>query len=89
MAQTSCLMGVSATVLLAGSLAVTGLVRADTWPVKPIRAFIPFASGSATDIIPRAVFDRVGPALGQPIVIENRLGAGGAIGARAVAAAPA
>jgi tripartite-type tricarboxylate transporter receptor subunit TctC len=80
MAQTSCLMGVSAAVLLAGSLAVTGLVRADTWPVKPIRAFIPFAAGSATDIIPRAVFDRVGPALGQPIVIENRGGAGGALG---------
>src|ERR1700722_10884926 len=80
MAQTSCLMGVSAAVLLAGSLAVTGLVRADTWPVKPIRAFIPFAAGSATDIIPRAVFDQVGPALGQPIVVENRGGAGGALG---------
>ena len=71
--------------LLAGSLAVAGLVHADwlhanSWPAKPIRAFIPFAAGSATDIIPRAVFDRFGPALGQPIVVENRGGAGGALG---------
>jgi tripartite-type tricarboxylate transporter receptor subunit TctC len=71
---------VSTAVLLAGSFAVAGLVRADNWPVKPIRAFIPFAAGSATDIIPRAVFDQVGPALGQPIVVENRGGAGGALG---------
>jgi tripartite-type tricarboxylate transporter receptor subunit TctC len=80
MAKTSYSAVVSATILLAGSLAVAGLVHADTWPVKPIRAFIPFAAGSATDIIPRAVFDRIGPALGQPIVVENRGGAGGALG---------
>ena len=71
---------VSTVALLAGSLAVIGLVHADNWPAKPIRAFIPFAAGSATDIIPRAVFDQVGPALGQPIVVENRGGAGGALG---------
>src|SRR3984957_1332406 len=80
MAQTSCLMGVSVAVFFAGSLAAAGLVHADSWPVKPIRAFIPFAAGSATDIIPRAVFDQVGPARGQPIVVENRGGAGGALG---------
>jgi tripartite-type tricarboxylate transporter receptor subunit TctC len=80
MAKTSYFAAVSTGALLAGSLAVTGLVHADNWPVKPIRAFIPFAAGSATDIIPRAVFDQVGPALGQPIVVENRGGAGGALG---------
>jgi tripartite-type tricarboxylate transporter receptor subunit TctC len=85
MAKTSYSAVMSATILLAGSLAVTVLVHADafpdgSWPVKPIRAFIPFAAGSATDIIPRAVFDRIGPALGQPIVVENRGGAGGALG---------
>ena len=53
---------------------------AQDWPAKPIRAFIPFAAGSATDIIPRAVFDQLSPVLGQPIVIENRGGAGGALG---------
>lgn len=52
---------------------------AQTWPTKPIRAFIPFSAGSATDIIPRAVFDRVAADLGQPIVVENRGGAGGTI----------
>jgi len=53
---------------------------AQDWPAKPIRAFIPFAAGSATDIIPRAVFDQLSPVLGQPIVVENRGGAGGALG---------
>lgn len=54
--------------------------QAEDWPSKPIRAFVPFGAGSATDIIPRAVFDRLGPVLGQPIVVENRGGAGGALG---------
>lgn len=73
----------------AGSLAVASLVRADGWPAKPIRAFIPFGAGSATDIIPRAIFDQVGPVLGQPFVVENRGGAGGALGVgEVVRAAP-
>jgi tripartite-type tricarboxylate transporter receptor subunit TctC len=62
------------------SLAVAGQVQAQSWPSKSIRAFIPFGAGSATDIIPRAVFDQLSPALGQPIVVENRGGAGGALG---------
>src|SRR5215470_7772632 len=57
---------------------------AQTWPTKPIKAFIPFSAGSATDIIPRAVFERVSAELGQPIVIENRGGAGGTIAVGAV-----
>jgi tripartite-type tricarboxylate transporter receptor subunit TctC len=60
--------------------AVLAPATAQDWPAKPIRAFIPFGAGSATDIIPRAVFDQLGPALGQPIVVENRGGAGGALG---------
>src|SRR3954468_8219730 len=60
------------------------LAAAQTWPTKPIRAFIPFSAGSATDIIPRAVFDRVAAELGQPIVVENRGGAGGTIAVGAV-----
>jgi tripartite-type tricarboxylate transporter receptor subunit TctC len=66
--------------LVAVSLAAAGPVQAQSWPAKPIKAFIPFGAGSATDIIPRAVFDQLGPALGQPIVVENRGGAGGALG---------
>src|SRR3954466_11667271 len=60
---------------------------AQEWPARPIKAFIPFSAGSATDIIPRAVFDRVATDLGQPIVVENRGGAGGTIAVGAVAKA--
>ncbi len=62
------------------ALGIVGPAAAQSWPAKPIRAFIPFAAGSATDIIPRAVFDQLSPVLGQPIVVENRGGAGGALG---------
>ena len=60
---------------------------AQTWPAKPIRAFIPFSAGSATDIVPRAVFEPLSAELGQPIVVENRCGAGGAVGVGAVVTA--
>lgn len=56
-----------------------------SWPAKPIRAIIPIAAGSAADIIPRTVFEHLSGQLGQPIVVENRPGAGGTIGAAAVA----
>jgi len=49
---------------------------AQPWPSKPIRAFIPFAAGSATDIVPRALFEPLGVELGQSIIVENRGGAG-------------
>jgi tripartite-type tricarboxylate transporter receptor subunit TctC len=54
---------------------------ADSWPSKPIRAVVPFGAGSATDIIPRMVFEQLQTQLGQSIVVENRGGAGGTIGA--------
>jgi len=60
---------------------------AQTWPTRPIRAIVPFSAGSTTDIIPRIVFDQLAVELGQPIVVENRGGAGGTIGAAAVAKA--
>jgi tripartite-type tricarboxylate transporter receptor subunit TctC len=60
---------------------------AQDWPTKPIRAIIPFGAGSATDVIPRIVFDQMSAQLGQPIVVENRGGAGGTIGTTAVAKA--
>jgi tripartite-type tricarboxylate transporter receptor subunit TctC len=62
---------------------------AQDWPAKqPIRVIVPFSAGSATDIIARAVMEQVGTQLNQTIVIDNRVGAGGAIGAAAVAKAP-
>ena len=57
------------------------------WPERPIRAFVPFAPGTATDNLARVVIEPMGAALGQPIFIENRAGAGGAIGAQAAARA--
>jgi tripartite-type tricarboxylate transporter receptor subunit TctC len=62
-------------------LAATPSAVADTWPAKPIKAVVPFGAGSATDIIPRIVFEQLQAQLGQTIVVENRGGAGGTIGA--------
>jgi tripartite-type tricarboxylate transporter receptor subunit TctC len=64
-------------------------VQAETWPSRLIKAVIPFGAGSAADVVPRLVFDRLAIELGQPIVIENRVGAGGTIGTAAVAKADA
>jgi len=58
---------------------------AQPWPTRAIHAIIPFGAGSATDIVPRIVFDQLSAQLGQPIVVENRTGAGGTLGAGAVA----
>ena len=60
---------------------------AQSWPARPIRAIIPFGAGSATDVVPRIVFEQLSPQLGQPIVVENRTGAGGTLGTAAVAKA--
>ncbi|MCZ2496507.1 tripartite tricarboxylate transporter substrate binding protein [Xylophilus sp. Kf1] len=59
------------------------------WPERPVRWVVPFPPGGAMDVIARTLGDRAGRALGQPFVIENRPGAGGNIGAEAVAKAPA
>jgi tripartite-type tricarboxylate transporter receptor subunit TctC len=60
---------------------------AQDWPTRPIRAIIPFGAGSATDLVPRIVFEQLSSQLGQPIVVENRTGAGGTLGTSAVAKA--
>ena len=60
---------------------------APSWPSRSIRVIIPFGAGSATDIIPRIVFEPLAAQLGQPIVVENRVGAGGTLGTNAVATA--
>ena len=73
--------------LLMGTFGAIGGSCADEWPVRPIRAIVPLSAGSAADVVPRIVFEQVSAQLGQPIVIENRPGASGTIGARAVATA--
>jgi tripartite-type tricarboxylate transporter receptor subunit TctC len=54
--------------------------RAQDYPTRPITAIVPFAGGSASDVISRIVFDRMSKSMGQPIVVENRPGAGGNTG---------
>ena len=63
------------------------LASAQAWPSKPIRAIVPFGAGSTIDVIGRIVLEPLSTALGQPIVVENRAGAGGSIGSAAVAKA--
>jgi tripartite-type tricarboxylate transporter receptor subunit TctC len=74
-------------IFLVASLFLAGTVHAENWPSRLIRAIIPFGAGSATDVVPRLVFDRLAAELGQPIVVENRPGAGGTLGTAMVAKA--
>lgn len=85
-------MAVACGLLTCGSLLAgggQGASAADAWPNKPIHVIIPFAAGSATDIIPRTILEAVAGELGQPFIIENRGGAGTTIGANIVAKAEA
>lgn len=68
---------------------ISPLAMADNYPSKPIKAIVPFAPGSTTDQIGRAFAAKMAETLGQPVVIENRPGANGLIGADFVAKAPA
>ena len=60
---------------------------AEQYPVKPIRLIVAFAPGGANDLVARAVAARLGPRLGQQVIVENRAGAGGNIGTELVARA--
>jgi tripartite-type tricarboxylate transporter receptor subunit TctC len=64
-----------------------GATFAQDWPTKTITAVVPLGAGSASDIVARVVMDQVSKQVGQPIVVENRPGAGGTIGANMVAKA--
>jgi tripartite-type tricarboxylate transporter receptor subunit TctC len=77
------------TLLLAASIAGTAPAWAQQYPAKPVRVIVPFAPGGGVDFIARLVGQKLSQALGQPIVVENRPGAGSAIGTEiALRAAP-
>jgi len=74
----------SSAVLMAPALLRPASGQAQAWPARPIRAMIPFTAGSTIDIVSRIVLEPLSAQLGQPIIIENRGGAGGTIGTAAV-----
>lgn len=76
---------VAPVVALAAALPATAL--AQTYPTKSIRMIVPFPPGGTTDIIARLVAQRMSETMGQPVLVENRAGAGGSIGADVVAKA--
>ncbi len=85
-------MNVKPLLLLASAIAfalsiAAASAQAHVYPSKPIRMIVPFAAGGILDIVARAVGERLGASLGQPVIVDNRGGAGGAIGCEIAARA--
>lgn len=78
--RTLCTLLLSVAAALAGGPASAQ----NAYPTKPVRLIVPFPAGGATDILGRALAQELGKKLGQPVVVDNKPGAGGAIGAQAV-----
>jgi tripartite-type tricarboxylate transporter receptor subunit TctC len=78
--------GIALAAAMASLVSIIGPARAD-YPDRPVKLVVPFPPGGALDVVGRIVVARMGPALGQSIVIDNRGGAGGALGAETVARA--
>jgi len=74
-------------IALSMALASSVGVAAETWPAKPVRIIVPFPPGSSPDLIARMLADKLAQALGQPVIVENKPGAGGNLGTGLVAKA--
>ena len=75
------------TILFLAGMFLSAVAFGQAWPSKPIRLMVPFPPGGSTDIVARIVAQKLGAQLGQPLVIENRGGAGGTLGTAVVAKA--
>lgn len=75
--------------MLGAMLGMAGMATAQDWPSRPITMVVPYAAGGGTDVIARAVAERLQARLGVGVVVENRAGAGGNLGTTAAAQAPA
>jgi tripartite-type tricarboxylate transporter receptor subunit TctC len=69
------------------ALACGASAAAETWPAKPLRIIVPFPAGSSPDLVARMLADGLAQALGQPVIVENKPGAGGNLGTGLVAKA--
>src|SRR4051794_33301332 len=74
-------------VMLCGPLAPAS-AQASDYPARQIQVIVPFPAGGSADYFARSIFNRLAPVIGHPIVIENKAGSGGIIGAKAVITAP-
>jgi tripartite-type tricarboxylate transporter receptor subunit TctC len=70
------------------ALTAASAMAQQPWPNKPVRIVVPYGAGSSPDVIARIVAEKLAPRLGQPVIIENRVGAGGNVGTGAVAKSP-
>jgi len=75
----------AACLLIGGAVPAT---QAQDYPTQPVKIVVPFVAGGGVDVVARIIAPRLSEVLGQPVIIENRGGAGGGLGAAAVAAAP-
>ena len=66
-------------------IAATGSVWAQAYPTKPVKLVVPFAAGGTTDIVARVVAEKINTALGAPLIVENKAGGGGSVGANETA----
>ena len=78
-------MNITLKYLFAAAAGIVNLAQAQPFPVKPVRIIAPFGPGSTIDIMGRTIAPKLSEALGQPVIVENRSGAGGAIGLESVA----
>lgn len=81
----TCFMGIALSLV---GLLLAAQANSRSWPVRPVRVIVPFAAGGTTDVVARLIGQRLTEQWGQNVVVENRVGAGGNVGAEVVAKAP-